>query len=129
MMLMLMAKRYLSVIAAFLPLLLLSEASGASCSLTSKTGNTYYCVKSFVDVGTYNFTIYAKDGAGNSATGDGSFEIADLTPPVVHISYPSTGKIIRGTIVIRWNASDNHDPQNQIKIIAIPCYGIQKHVL
>ena len=41
MMLMLMAKRYLSVIAAFLPLLLLSEASGASCSLTSKTRNTY----------------------------------------------------------------------------------------
>ncbi len=76
----------------------------------------YYYNQSYSMVGEYNFSISAIDSAGNIGRVNGSFRIKDLTPPTVKISYPKAGEILRGKVEIRWNASDNHDARNKLKI-------------
>ena len=80
------------------------------------TGNTYYCEKSYDQLGTYNFTIYAVDGAGNGNTSSSSFNIRDTTPPAVEVVYPNGGENLSGNVTIKWNATDNYDPANSLKV-------------
>ncbi|MCD6572683.1 MAG: hypothetical protein J7K95_01135, partial [Thermoplasmata archaeon] len=78
--------------------------------------NGYYYNQSYSIVGNYNFSISAIDSAGNIGKANGTFRIKDKTPPNVKISYPKAGEILRGKVEIRWNATDNHDARNKIKI-------------
>ncbi|KAA0002156.1 MAG: hypothetical protein FE044_03475 [Thermoplasmata archaeon] len=78
--------------------------------------NGYYYNRSYSMVGNYNFSISAIDSAGNIGKANGTFRIKDMTPPNVKISYPKAGEILRGKVEIRWNATDNHDARNKIKI-------------
>ncbi|MEA2053617.1 MAG: triple tyrosine motif-containing protein [Candidatus Thermoplasmatota archaeon] len=80
------------------------------------TGHTYYCEKSYTQLGTYNFTIYAIDDASNgNASAIHSFHIKDTTPPVVEALYPNGKENVSGVVTIKWNATDNHDPANLLK--------------
>ncbi len=80
------------------------------------SGSKYYYNHSYSVPGNYVFSIYATDIAGNSANASGSFRIKDMTPPSVKISHPKEGDMVRGKVEIRWNASDNYDGRNEIKI-------------
>jgi len=80
------------------------------------TGNTYYCDKSYSKLGKYNFTIYAVDSSGNGNTSSSSFLVKDNTPPDVLIIYPDGGENVSGIVTIKWNATDNYDAQNKLKV-------------
>ena len=83
----------------------------------NKTGNTYYCEKTYNQLGTYTFTIFAIDTSGNGNTSIiYSFQISDVTPPTVTISYPSGGENVSGIVTIRWNATDNYYSKGNLKI-------------
>ena len=84
---------------------------------SNKTGNIFYCNKQYNAVGDYSFFIYAIDTSNNgNKSNPKQFQIADIIPPNVEISYPSKGSILKGNVDIRWNATDNHDSRQEIKI-------------
>jgi len=84
--------------------------------IENKINDIYYYNDTYSLVGAYNFSIYAIDLLGRGINGSGSFRIVDMTPPNVKISYPKEGDMLRGKVEIRWNATDNHDDRNDIKI-------------
>ena len=83
-------------------------------NVTSNT--TYYCSNSYNKLGVYNFTIYAVDDSGNGNKSSSSFLIKDNTPPKVRVIYPNGGESVSGTVTIRWNATDNYDEENELKV-------------
>ena len=84
---------------------------------SNKKGNTYYLNQTYNTIGTYTFYIWANDSAGNAVRSDNeTFDIVDLTPPNVKISYPSGGELFRNNVTIRWNATDNYDSKNSLKV-------------
>ena len=73
----------------------------------NKTGNTYYCNKTYSKEGEYTFYIYVIDSSDNSnVSEEKSFNVEDLTPPKVKITYPKGGEVVGGSVLIKWNASD-----------------------
>jgi len=80
------------------------------------TGNTYYCEKAYDQLGTYSFTIYAVDDAGNGNTSSSSFNMKDSTPPDVEVTYPDGGEFLSGEVTIEWNATDNYDSAGSLKV-------------
>ncbi|MCD6171675.1 MAG: Ig-like domain repeat protein, partial [Thermoplasmata archaeon] len=83
----------------------------------NKTDDMYYYNNSYNMMGLYNFFIYAIDTTNNGKKSvSKQFQIADLMPPNVEISSPSKGSIVRGNVNIRWNATDNHDSKQEIKV-------------
>ncbi len=83
----------------------------------NKTGNTYYSERTYDQLGTYTFFIFAIDSSGNkNASGTQSFVISDITPPTVKLIYPLGGENISGTVKIKWNATDNYKSKNSLKV-------------
>ena len=73
----------------------------------NRTGDIFYCIKSFTMLGTYEFYIYAIDNSSHANRSDVfSFKIEDMTPPHVEIEYPKGGEVVGGIITIKWNATD-----------------------
>ena len=80
------------------------------------TGHTYYCEKTYSQLGTYNFTIYAVDDTGNGNTSSSSFKVKDNTPPDVMVTYPDGGESLSGKVKVEWNATDNYYAENELKV-------------
>ena len=59
--------------------------------LQNKTGNTYYCNKQFSPVGTYTFTISAKDPRNLVTSTTETFYIQEGTPPTIKDNTPAKG--------------------------------------
>ena len=93
--------------------------------LANKTGNTYYCDKSYSTIGNYTFFIAAKDTRNWASSTSGSFYIHKGTPPSVTDNSPTTGSpytsfsfnatITAGqtsasdlTVYVIWNHSSNN---------------------
>ena len=73
----------------------------------NRTGDVYYCIKSFTMLGTYEFYIYAIDNSSHANRSEvSSFKIEDMMPPHVEIEYPKGGEVVGGIITIKWNATD-----------------------
>jgi hypothetical protein len=52
--------------------------------LVNNTGDTYYCNKSYSNIGTYGYFIWANDASGNSVTSSTQYyAIGDDIPPVL----------------------------------------------
>ncbi|MEM1514019.1 MAG: Ig-like domain-containing protein, partial [Candidatus Thermoplasmatota archaeon] len=79
----------------------------------NRTGNTFFCNRTYSMIGNYSFFIYAIDSSNNSNRSILQyFQIRDITPPSVEIIYPIGGEILGGNVTIRWNASDNYNGAN-----------------
>ncbi|MCD6482071.1 MAG: hypothetical protein J7L31_07395 [Thermoplasmata archaeon] len=75
--------------------------------LANVTGNIYFLNRTYPAEGTYTFFIYAVDTSGNANTSEEhTFQIKDLNPPQVKITFPEGGDVVGGSILIKWNASD-----------------------
>jgi hypothetical protein len=73
------------------------------------TGDTYYSSRTYTELGTYQYTIYAIDDHGNAVTSpQHTFTIQDVTPPVVDLLAPNKNRNLSGTVDIAWNATDNY---------------------
>ena len=67
-------------------------------------------------MGHYSFFIFAIDTSGNKNKSHGAFEIKDMVPPVVSISYPKENESFSKSLTIKWNATDNYDKKEDLKI-------------
>ncbi len=75
--------------------------------LQNRTDHTYYCNRTYSAEGEYTFYIYAIDSSNNTnVSQENNFNIEDRTPPTVEITYPQEGDIVRGSVKIKWNATD-----------------------
>lgn len=60
--------------------------------------------------GNYTLKVVAADGAGNSSSASISVmvnNVSDTTPPVISITSPKDGSIVKNTVSVTVNASDN----------------------
>jgi len=62
---------------------ILGPAFDANLSMTRLGPSSFYLSRAFIDPGTYAFTVWARDAAGNVQSRQGSFEIAVPPPAVV----------------------------------------------
>jgi len=87
-----------------------SALGAGAIEMTLESGNTYSCQCTLVNTsGDFDATIHvtATDIAGNSDT-DSADVTVDNTPPTAEITSPSDGKVVRGTINVTTQATDNH---------------------
>jgi len=77
---------------------------GVDVNLTMNPGSgaTWYVRRTYANLGSYAFTVWAADGTGNVASGSGPFSIAQSTPPpapsgvVAHVQSD-------GAIMVMWS--------------------------
>ena len=62
---------------------ILGPAFDANLSMTPLGPSSFYLSRAFIDPGTYAFTVWARDAAGNVQSLQGSFEIAVPPPAIV----------------------------------------------
>ena len=62
---------------------ILGPAFDANLSMTPLGPSSFYLSRAFIDPGTYAFTVWARDAAGNVQSRQGSFEIAVPPPAIV----------------------------------------------
>src|SRR5881628_2054345 len=62
---------------------ILGPAFDANLSMTRLGPSSFYLSRAFIDPGTYAFTVWARDAAGNVQSLQGSFEIAVPPPAIV----------------------------------------------
>ena len=62
---------------------ILGPAFDANLSMTRLGPSSFYLSRAFIDLGTYAFTVWARDAAGNVQSRQGSFEIAVPPPAIV----------------------------------------------
>jgi hypothetical protein len=76
---------------------------------TANTGQFAWSVPA-VETTTVRVRITATDLVGHSASAESGDFAIDSTPPVVSLSAPTGGELLRGgdTFTITWSASDNH---------------------
>ncbi|MBC7081427.1 MAG: hypothetical protein H5T44_04200 [Thermoplasmatales archaeon] len=80
---------------------------------SNRTGNTFFCNRTYSLIGNYSFFIYAIDSSNNSnISAFQNFEIRDITPPSIEIIAPAGGEFLSGNVTIRWSANDNYDGTN-----------------
>jgi len=85
--------------------------------VANRIGDVYYYNTAYDTIGIYTFSIWANDSSGNAVKSENkTFTIIDLTPPTVKISTPSGGEIYTTNVTIRWNASDNYDSKDALKV-------------
>ncbi len=83
----------------------------------NKTDNTYYCNRTYTQLGEHSFTIFAVDTSNNGNSSDiYRFNMGDFTPPSIKLVYPLEGENVSGIVTIKWNATDNHYPKNTLKV-------------
>lgn len=79
--------------------------------------NKFFFITSYDKLGTYTFTIWASDPAGNWGTDSGSFVIRDTTPPdITNIATTSPREIEVGAIDITVTVADNFDATSTILV-------------
>ncbi len=79
--------------------------------------NKFYFLTSYDMLGTYTFTIWASDPAGNWGTDSGSFVIRDTTPPdITNIVTTSPQEIEVGAIDVTATVTDNFDATSTILV-------------
>jgi hypothetical protein len=79
--------------------------------------NKFFFLTSYDMLGTYTFTIWASDPAGNWGTDSGSFVIRDTTSPVItNIVTTSPQEIDVGAIDITATVTDNYDASATILV-------------
>jgi len=80
----------------------------------NKTGDTYYCNRTYTTIGTYNYSIWANDTSGNANTSATfNFVIEDVIPPEmwdVSLNFTGPGGV-KDTLVFgeAFDASDGQD--------------------
>ncbi len=75
---------------------------------TVGASGTYYLERVYAVLGTYSFTIWAKDTSGNNASAAGSFVVADLSPPSnLTASATPNPQEIRQAVVFTAQVTDN----------------------
>ena len=92
------------------------------------TGDTYLSTDVWDDVGTYAFTITARDGAGNSASASGSFAIRaeDIAPPTITPTPPG-GANVGDDILISVTITDD-GPVQQVRLVYATVDGQEVNV-
>ncbi|MBC7129397.1 MAG: hypothetical protein H5T45_06705 [Thermoplasmatales archaeon] len=81
--------------------------------IENRSGNIFFCNRTYSMIGNYSFFIYAIDSSNNSNKSSSyNFEIRDLSPPSVEIIFPSGNEFLSGNVTIRWDATDNYDGTN-----------------
>lgn len=72
-------------------------------TMTSAAGNAWYVNRTYNILGTYSFTVWATDGAGNLGSRTGSFSIASAPPPPAPAMVMASAQA-DGTILVTWSA-------------------------
>jgi parallel beta-helix repeat protein len=84
----------------------------------NKTGSTYYCNKQFSPVGTYSFSIAAKDPRNWGTSSSNTFNITSGTPPTIVDNSPNAGSP-NSAFVFYATVIDDEDGASDLKVNVI----------
>jgi hypothetical protein len=87
----------------------LPNGTSLSQSLSNITSNYYFNFTNSTLVGRYNVTWYANDSSTNLASNTSSFNVSDVTAPVLTLNSPVNGaNISASSVTVNFTATDNY---------------------
>jgi hypothetical protein len=85
------------------------DMTSTNVTMTSGPGDLYYYRRMYIDLGTYDFTIWTVDVYNNWNTSQGSFFIDDWTPPELNnMGTNPSSQQIHGSVNVTVYVTDNH---------------------
>ncbi len=78
-------------------------AVDVNLTMSKASGSRWFANRTYLQKGTYAFTIWAIDSSGNVASRSGSFVIRDVTPPSVPTAVSATVRS-DGSVLVTWEA-------------------------
>ncbi len=86
-----------------------SNSIGNNTMTYDSVNDEYYSEDSYTDLGTYTYTIWATDPAGNWASASGDFDVVEQDPPTIDVTVSDSNPDVGDTVTFEADVEDDSE--------------------